>query len=1000
MHDRERPAPPAPEFEYAGRPSQQAVLANMLSQCIDQVDQLRTHLARAEARIASLSAQPNPSAALAQSEARAEAAEARLAAIKDSWRGVENYLYMMLRREAEACAAFVLTLGTGEVDVPPSVPIFGAGPTGPYLPRPPSHPALALAPRVPQHARQVLLAKSREAGVWLESAADRVQEHAAAQAWPHPPRLGRQLTAAPAHLSVQHHPHVQCRASYPEAPRKQASYQLQRNPVSSFQSIQMTGPALNPLQYSAKPVQYASSPQSGNTQTTDVADVDKLKQTLERREAMGYQYAPSDLGEDNEDDKDAEFKDEDLGLSQISTQNLGRILCTVKDEMPWFRAWYSYDGNFQSYRKQKKVDAGDVCFSDGLAYFPPNETYDNWISSQPEPKKSEEKPKCDNHKAGRDNSVKAANRDITGVGAFTCTSHSCVAPRGMVNFRRGERQIYCDMAFAAMYKHCSARGWLPIGMTYDVWCHWWVNFFRRAANLPPEYEIPEDLDLVGAVGKWHLLGHIQECWIRWSLDYLQHVGRLEGKGPERVWAHFNEHSGSTSEQGPGQRIDSMNNIAYGWNFCKGIEMHICLPTRYCDALKSRGRELTNHERLSASLPRKTILDWELEPIVAEYKDGKWSSPFMDPTVTGGFQETIQEERENENIEVRGSGKRNGAVWWLVEGIEIEHNVQNLKDEEKKLGSKLTPGQANGVTSKRIKLRDRIDAFLEKRPLYLLDIGDPDRPRPIDFVGEDGDWAQPVDLGLPSSYLYATLIDAGLSKMADLEAKLRRGVCRDALESVKRQLRGKAAAIKHKNSSSEISGTMAVTRAESAIQTQTAKILKTRWRYLNSREALLQIKPTEADLLEYLDLKIEDLKPLGLYYKLYGQTTGHGTTSMSWIWRSAVARNEDEAEIEALKPEWFRSRERFKRWDEQLVLTKREMIMTIRSFQSHQEIWEWKSRNGQATPGMRAYACRRSRFFANLSRQMLEACLEHLKDDTVRLPWAEKWLAANTSGRQF
>ncbi|KAG9104704.1 hypothetical protein FRC07_009753, partial [Ceratobasidium sp. 392] len=146
--DRERPAPPvAPEFEYAGGPSQQAVLANMLSQRIDQVDQLRTQLAHAEARIASLSARSNPSAALAQAEARAEAAEARLAAIKDAWRGVESYLDMLSRREAEARAAFVRTLGTGEVGVPPSVPVFGAGaggpgggPTSPYLARPPVPP--------------------------------------------------------------------------------------------------------------------------------------------------------------------------------------------------------------------------------------------------------------------------------------------------------------------------------------------------------------------------------------------------------------------------------------------------------------------------------------------------------------------------------------------------------------------------------------------------------------------------------------------------------------------------------------------------------------------------------------------------------------------------------------------------------------------------------------------------------------------------------------------
>lgn len=142
--DRERPPPP-PEFEYSGA-SQQAVLANMLSQRIDQVDQLRTQLAHAEARIASLSARSNPSAALAQAESRAEQAEARLAAIKEAWRGVESYLDMLARREAEARAAFVRTLGTGEIGVPPSVPMFGA-PTSPYLPvRPP------VPPNVPARA--------------------------------------------------------------------------------------------------------------------------------------------------------------------------------------------------------------------------------------------------------------------------------------------------------------------------------------------------------------------------------------------------------------------------------------------------------------------------------------------------------------------------------------------------------------------------------------------------------------------------------------------------------------------------------------------------------------------------------------------------------------------------------------------------------------------------------------------------------------------------------
>ncbi|KAH7344193.1 hypothetical protein B0J17DRAFT_205021 [Rhizoctonia solani] len=54
---------------------------------------------------------------------------------------------MLARREAEARAAFVRTLGTGEIGVPPSVPMFGAAPTSPYLPvRPP------VPPNVPTRA--------------------------------------------------------------------------------------------------------------------------------------------------------------------------------------------------------------------------------------------------------------------------------------------------------------------------------------------------------------------------------------------------------------------------------------------------------------------------------------------------------------------------------------------------------------------------------------------------------------------------------------------------------------------------------------------------------------------------------------------------------------------------------------------------------------------------------------------------------------------------------
>lgn len=83
---------------------------------------------------------------------------------------------------------------------------------------------------------------------------------------------------------------------------------------------------------------------------------------------------------------------------------------------------------------------------------------------------------------------------------------------------------------------------------------------------------------------------------------------------------------------------------------------------------------------------------------------------------------------------------------------------------------------------------------------------------------------------------------------------------------------------------------------------------------------------------------------------------------------------------ALRTEWFRSRERYKRWEEQLVLLKREMVMTIRTFRMRERVWEWKGRVRCPTPGMRVYALKQSRFYGELA---LRALKEFCRDIQVR-----------------
>lgn len=146
---------------------------------------------------------------------------------------------------------------------------------------------------------------------------------------------------------------------------------------------------------------------------------------------------------------------------------------------------------------------------------------------------------------------------------------------------------YGDYAFGSMVNYKLRRGPHTFGMTYDIWCHWIVNLRKRAEQFPDQVAVPKDLDLIGGIPKWHLVGHKRVCHVRYSLNFMPHCGRMDGEGPERFWAYLNEMCGSTSEKSPGYRRDTINNIIDTWNFSKmvGIRKYrfatILLLLPYC-----------------------------------------------------------------------------------------------------------------------------------------------------------------------------------------------------------------------------------------------------------------------------------------------------------------------------------------------------------------------------------------------------------------------------------
>jgi len=64
--------------------------------------------------------------------------------------------------------------------------------------------------------------------------------------------------------------------------------------------------------------------------------------------------------------------------------------------------------------------------------------------------------------------------------------------------------------------------------------------FAQRVEACPALQTPEDLEIVLAVGKFHLSAHKLECFPRFSLMFIQGAGHINGEILETLWAPFNK----------------------------------------------------------------------------------------------------------------------------------------------------------------------------------------------------------------------------------------------------------------------------------------------------------------------------------------------------------------------------------------------------------------------------------------------------------------------------
>ncbi|KAG8727211.1 hypothetical protein FRC10_006310, partial [Ceratobasidium sp. 414] len=570
-------------------------------------------------------------------------------------------------------------------------------------------------------------------------------------------------------------------------------------------------------------------------------------------------------------------------------------------ERPYFRCYYCFDGNFRNPRKSKAYDANDLAFSDGRKYFVEQADYLAWINSPAsDPPSKRKKPACDHHKAASGIFKNWQGLDVTGIGAITCARHSLFADGGVVNFYRGEQYKYGDYAFSSVMAQQADEGQDLFGLIYDIYCHWAVHFLPRLRQLPLDIRVSEAIlkQLIGAIGKMHLAGHEEECWVRFSLNYLQYSGRIDGEGSERAWSHINETAGSTSEKGPGARIDHLNHVMGFWNFDKLVGITSFLVKKFVDAKKQLVEQDLDFQEYHASINSELTNEWATLSTEPVKQNGKWTSVYKASHIAKPMHSDESDVRyaQTESPEQPESIGED-CTQWILEGFQIETARERLALLV--LESKKNPGPSKDaeVNQQRSNLLQQIASHEEKQPQFMAALAEPDAPpflssssrKPLEIGSDDPENRL---LLLPSSFLAKTLELHGLSHLARLEQDLRVPACYKALGNLRLELGRKAhfARFKKKN----LRGEGLSTRAQNTLHRYGQRIDFVAWQYNYNRHALYALGWGSQGQREFKTLQKSDLVVLSSYMEDDRMTLGQGYRKIPWIWKNYVSQDEADA----------------------------------------------------------------------------------------------------------
>ena len=184
------------------------------------------------------------------------------------------------------------------------------------------------------------------------------------------------------------------------------------------------------------------------------------------------------------------------------------------------------------------------------------------------------------------------------------------------------------------YSICQALGFNTSGfeealVEYDVACSWSINFQKRL--LASKYlNLPKDLNIIPAVGKFHLAAHKDDCFAMYSLNFVKGAGQQDGEILETSWALLNKACASIRAMSKAHRQEMLDDHIRDANWKKLVHMGRCdedvphasvtltisqvqsISKKYKKAISAREESHNVLNELNAYVDKVKMKSWELQ----------------------------------------------------------------------------------------------------------------------------------------------------------------------------------------------------------------------------------------------------------------------------------------------------------------------------------------------------------------------------------------------------